>query len=219
MPWFGRHVGPGHGFNFTYLYELARTLNASDPQSPSLYHPGGDLSKLTLTYAACKNAVGIDWVPYEVHGVYDRLILWRVPLIALIATTTLPALGFWRQVFTIIHLIGDPIDTVWSLLYKLASAEKCSEWARQANKDSIFTRGPDNISEDDFLVPNPRPTFKRRQSTTLQGARDRLSKANQRRNEGDLDMAIYDLDAVALIVNSYEEWHYGSLAKAVLLAN
>ena len=86
------NTGQAIGFNFTYLWELALDHNKTDPRSPSLFHPHDNQTRLCLTYDACVRAVGADNVLYSRRDVYDRVILWRAPLIALVATTTLPAL-------------------------------------------------------------------------------------------------------------------------------
>ncbi|KAH0534014.1 hypothetical protein FGG08_007377 [Glutinoglossum americanum] len=46
----------------------------------------------------------------------------------LIGLFSLPSLGFKAKIFALVHLIGNPIDTIWSLLYKLAV---CQERARK----------------------------------------------------------------------------------------
>lgn len=79
-------------FSFDYLWHFALALNQTNPGSSSLYHPHGNQSRICLTYDACVSKVGRGHSYYDRKDVYDRVLLWRVPLIALIATTTLPAL-------------------------------------------------------------------------------------------------------------------------------
>lgn len=86
------HTGQAIVFDFKYLWNLALDLNNTDPHSPSLFHPHDNSTRLCLTYDACIRAVGADNVLYTRRDVYDRVLLWRVPLIALVATTTLPTL-------------------------------------------------------------------------------------------------------------------------------
>lgn len=80
------------GFSFDFLWSLALNLSQTDPRNPSLYHPHDNQSRISLTYDACVAAVGPDYTQYDRRDVYDRVLLWRIPLIALVATTTLPAL-------------------------------------------------------------------------------------------------------------------------------
>lgn len=91
------------GFSFDYLWQFALALNQTNPGSSSLYHPHGNQSRICLTYDACISEVGRGHSYYDRRDVYDRVLLWRVPLIALIATATLPALVsydcFWQRLF------------------------------------------------------------------------------------------------------------------------
>lgn len=79
-------------FSFDYLWNISLTLNQTDPDSPLLYHPHDNQTRICLTYDGCIAHVGPDSVLYSSRDVYDRVLLWRAPLIALVATTTLPTL-------------------------------------------------------------------------------------------------------------------------------
>ena len=54
-----------------------------------------------------------------------------MPLLALWATTTLPSFALHTQISSLVHLIADPIDTVWSLLYRLDLARCTVRWAQE----------------------------------------------------------------------------------------
>lgn len=99
-------------FGFEFLWNFTQTLFTNNSSSSDLTYPYTNSSVATLTYGGCVSAVGGGAAPYSRQDVYDRVLLWRVPLIALWATATLPALGLHTKVFTLIHLIADPIDTV-----------------------------------------------------------------------------------------------------------
>lgn len=86
------HTGQAIVFSFQHLWNFTIALNKTDPESASLFHPHGNKTRLCLTYDACVAEVGADNVLYARQDVYDRVLLWRVPLIALVATTTLPTL-------------------------------------------------------------------------------------------------------------------------------
>lgn len=86
------HTGQAIVFSFEYLWNFALELNNTDPGNRWLFHPHDNRTRLCLTYDACIAKVGADNVLYDRRDVYDRVLLWRVPLIALVATTTLPAL-------------------------------------------------------------------------------------------------------------------------------
>ena len=98
-----------HGFDFDYLYQLTH-----DPSTRSDYiaRPYQNQSILALTFKGCVNAVGNSITYYSRQGVYDRVILWRIPLLALWLTATLPLFRLHTQIFTLLHLVGDPIDSI-----------------------------------------------------------------------------------------------------------
>lgn len=89
---FTNHTHQAIVFSFDYLWNVSLGLNQTDPRSTSLYHPHDNQTRICLTYDACLKYVGADSVLYDRRDVYDRVLLWRAPLVALVATTTLPAL-------------------------------------------------------------------------------------------------------------------------------
>lgn len=108
------HTGQAIVFSFKYLWDFALALNQTDPESASLFHPHGNLTRLCLTYDACVAKVGADNVLYTRRDVYDRVLLWRVPLIALVATTTLPTLV--SKVVFVIFIISHKLKQLLWLL-------------------------------------------------------------------------------------------------------
>lgn len=56
-----------------------------------------------------------------------RLTTWKFPLLQLVASFSRPPLGFRVECMVIFHLLGDPIDTIKNLLYKLSA---CQDTAR-----------------------------------------------------------------------------------------
>ena len=133
------HTHQATPFSFEYLWPIAVDIYQNNPRNSSLYHPHDNQSRICLTYDACVAHVGTGYTLYSRQDVYDRVILWRIPLIALIFTATLPALGFPSQAFTIFHLIADPIDTLWSLFYRLHLARRHAKWAIEEDQKSHFT--------------------------------------------------------------------------------
>ena len=203
------------GFNFDYLWPIAQELYKNNPRDPALYHPHDNQSRITLLYDACVTYVGTDATRYSRQDVYDRVLLWRVPLIALVATTTLPSLGLATKVFTIIHLIADPIDTLWSLFYKLHLAERHANWAFDADRESAFT-----FKERPPLQGGGRlMRISSRAQTTMarsEGKQERQEQLLQRDNP---KIKRYHRDVMASIINAYQEWHLGEDAKRVIESN
>jgi hypothetical protein len=50
--------------------------------------------------------------------------VWKVPLVLLLLAFLRPPLNIGAQLYTLFHLLGDPIGTISSLLYTLAICQK-----------------------------------------------------------------------------------------------
>lgn len=129
---------------------------------------------------------------------YDRVLLWRVPLIALWATTTLPALGFHTKVFTLLHLVADPIDTLWSLFYKLDLAKCTAQWAIKPVRLSSFAFRDEARDENEL---------NRVRTAMGQWAQDIHVLGFKIPG-----MERYVCDAIAAIITAYDEWGCGAQA-------
>lgn len=186
-------------FDFEYLYTYMMGLPID---SPYLIHPYAEnRTTPALAYPGCVAAAGGGSAAYSRQDVYDRVLLWRVPLIALWATTTLPALGFHTQFFTLFHLVADPIDSLWSLFYKLDLAKYTA--ARISDEAFKFTFAPearDEPADDDKRLVRVKTTLVE-WSPDMQ-AIDYNSPGIQK----------YFRDVIALIVTAYDEWGYGASA-------
>lgn len=77
-----------------------------------------------LTKAACEALVGRRWKPYLPRDILTRLMAWKAPLVQLIFQFPRPPLAASVQIFTILHLTGDPIDTIASLLFTLEVCQR-----------------------------------------------------------------------------------------------
>src|SRR5436190_22946547 len=78
-----------------------------------------------LTMEACQNLVGGgSWQLYPTRDILTRLMTWKAPLVQLIFQFPRPPLGASVGFFTIFHLVGDPIDTIASLLYTLEVCQR-----------------------------------------------------------------------------------------------
>jgi hypothetical protein len=135
-------------FNFATLWTIIKAIYDANPRNESLYHPYDNQSRICLRYDACVQYAGEAYTEYTTQDFWDIISAWRIPLIALIATTPLPALGFSSWIFAIVHMLADPIDTLWSLFYKLSSARRHEEWAIHENRDGIFSLTNQNPRSD-----------------------------------------------------------------------
>ena len=204
-----------HGFDFDYLYQFTH-----DPSTPRDYitRPYYNQSILALTFKGCVDAVGKSITYYSRQGVYDRVILWRVPLLALWLTATLPPFGIHTQTFTLLHLVGDPIDSIWSLLYRLDLAKRTVRWVQEK----------DVVGENGFsfcFLPKSAVT---RASEANEGNRTCGASAETNAvtsgsrlisdmwDEEDPELQRYCYGVPALIVTAYDDWGKGREASEAM---
>lgn len=158
---------------------------------------------------------------------------------ALLATATLPALGLAPKIFTFFHIFADPIDSLWSLFHRLEVAARNARWAENndvQDEGSKFTQGSnkhgtlqipgaESGQAQQSTAASQQPVASDNLKSKAKGIKEiiKLEQADMIRNdvEHELheDMARYDLDVVALIVDAYSEWDYGRVAKEVVLNN
>jgi len=80
---------------------------------------------INLTIEGCEALCGAGFATYSVSEIFERLITWFFPMALLLGNLQLSPLGFRWGVWTIIHALGDPIDSIWSLLCKFELARNC----------------------------------------------------------------------------------------------
>lgn len=180
-------------FDLVYLYEL--THNLSLPHE-YVVQPYPNKSIWSITYDGCVSTVGNDINYYTRKDVYDRVILWKLPLLALWATTTLPPFSFHTQLFTLMHLIADPIDTTWSLLYKLYLAKRTAHWAKEFD-------GPDRRI---LSFPSNQPVG---QADVAERDKINIMLEDEKRGPS---LRRYFQDVPAMIITAYDEWGKGEEA-------
>jgi hypothetical protein len=76
-------------------------------------------NRIFLTQAACENLCGDGFGFWDPKDITLRIFLWVVPAIVLIAHFHFPPLPWWNYVAVVCHMLGDPIDTLWSMLVRI----------------------------------------------------------------------------------------------------
>lgn len=81
---------------------------------------------ITLTLRGCNTLCGSrqDWY----WDIGPRITAWLIPILLLISNVELSPLDK-RRFFAIIHLIGDPIHSIWSLVHKIDAWDQCYDRA------------------------------------------------------------------------------------------
>lgn len=88
-----------------------------------------------LTEETCRvitgtvNSIWAGWTAYPIEDIWTRIVTWKLPLFQLAVQFPRVPLGFSVETATIIHLLGDPVDSMASVLYTLAT---CCSRARLA---------------------------------------------------------------------------------------
>lgn len=83
---------------------------------------------ITLTLPGCWALCGEKQAWHWDIG--PRITTWLIPILLLISNVELSPLDK-RRFFAIIHLIGDPIDSIWSLMHKIDAWDQCYTLAAQ----------------------------------------------------------------------------------------
>jgi hypothetical protein len=85
-------------------------------------------NNLTLTLPGCRKLCGAKQGWYWDIG--PRLSTWLIPILLLISNIELSPLDK-RRFLAILHLLGDPIDSIWSLVHKIDAWDRSYSLAEQ----------------------------------------------------------------------------------------
>lgn len=98
----------------------------ASPQSPPYNGP----DNLTITLAGCN----VFCTPKQTwyFDIGPRLTVWLIPVLLLLANVE-PSPVDKYNFLAILHLLGDPIDSIWSLLHKLDAWSRCSALAARCD--------------------------------------------------------------------------------------
>lgn len=140
-PW-GQHCTSDKRFQFTSLWKYTQSIqNACANDSRLFISHGRDASpqNASLTQASCAAIAGSDWKYYPAADIWTRLTTWKFPLLQLVASFPRPPLSFAVEFFVILHLLGDPIDTMKSLLAKMSGCQRTAEYWKTECKSALET--------------------------------------------------------------------------------
>ncbi|KAL2044686.1 hypothetical protein N7G274_002460 [Stereocaulon virgatum] len=117
--------------------EILESNNSSITITPSMFISRSDLTNPILTLDGCQQLCGSGTGWYPDSG--PRLVAWLLPIILLISNMQFAPIGMQRYLL-ILHLLGDPIDSTWSLLAKLDSWTRCLSRAQKLVKEKIVIK-------------------------------------------------------------------------------
>ncbi|KAL4916729.1 hypothetical protein BDW62DRAFT_202389 [Aspergillus aurantiobrunneus] len=113
---------------------IARLENGTIAADDLIFHrnvqglPMSKPSNLVLTLPGCKETCGTGRSFYEDVG--PRLTTWLIPILLLIGNMHMARLGTEKYA-ALLHFLGDPIDTMWSLLTKAETWSRCLSLAQR----------------------------------------------------------------------------------------
>ena len=131
-------VAADAGFHREQCYgrviEILQSNNSSIAINPSIFISESDLTNPILTLGGCQQlcSSGTGWYPDS----GPRLVEWLLPIILLVSNMQFASIGMQRYLL-ILHLLGDPIDSIWSLLAKVDSWSRCFSYAQKLLKEKI----------------------------------------------------------------------------------
>ena len=162
----------GSAFDRDSCFATAKNLLSNQslsPNSPFFFRdtfrspPYNGPENMTLTLEGCNVLCGPKQTWYTDIG--PRLTIWLVPILLLLANVELSPIDK-RRFLAILHLLGDPTDSIWSLLHKLDAWDHCCTLAEhfqnlcpscQGVVAAVFAgfeevQGPRITSERDYEV-------------------------------------------------------------------
>ena len=125
------------------------STNSSMTLNPAFFFPESIAANPVLTVDGCEALCG------DGMGIYSdsapRLITWFLPIILLVANMQFANIGkkrFWM----VLHLLGDPIDSTWSILSKVADWNRCYSVVRVWYEIQGKRQGPEKENQIKNLV-------------------------------------------------------------------
>lgn len=147
-PW-GQDCTSDKHFHFASLWKYTQNIQGACATDTRLFIPNGGSASpqnASLTQASCAAIAGWEWTYYPNADIWTRLTAWKFPLLQLVASCPRPPLSFSVECFVIVHLLGDPIDTITNLLAKMSSCQRIArDWRAQCE---ILLKKRDEGDED-----------------------------------------------------------------------
>lgn len=124
---------------FDYATGTARYQNLTrlDPQNIYLIPPSGAPNG-TVNLEACELLAGPSYGGYGRGNTLDSITTWVVPLLILVGNVnyaSFAAQKYWNQITIALHLLGNPVHAMWSLLVKLDVKRRIEVRCRDGLRD------------------------------------------------------------------------------------
>lgn len=222
-PW-GDGCTSKKGFDFTSLWQYTLRIQGACPTDPRLFLTEGKdatASNCALTQSACAYIAREKWTEYPKVDIWTRMTTWKFPLLQLMFLFPRPPLNNWVQAFVIFHLLGDPIDTIQNLIFKLSICEGVFLYCKRKYSE--------RHAEEELNARNAEADMNKRHAEEDMNLRDAEAVINARHAEEDMNArhdkeelnaryADKDMNArrLALVVDAYGEWGEDGVIKRIL---
>ena len=127
----------GQGVNFVQCYNKLITMNQTDFNNVTLYQQWVkskmfyyDPRQLIMTLPGCQSICGSGYDLWPAKDTLERLSIWVLPAIIVLTHFPFPPLKWTNTMAVIFHSVGDPLDSIWSLLIRLETQKKLRIKAR-----------------------------------------------------------------------------------------
>jgi len=133
-PW-GVNCTSKFHFDFTSLWNYTEKIQAACANDTRLFLPQGGFAtaqNASLTQESCAVIAGSGWTHYSAPNIWNRITTWKFPLLQLVASFPRPPLNFTVECLVILHLLGDPIDTIKNLILKISTCQHtATHWKKR----------------------------------------------------------------------------------------
>ena len=116
----GKVSAYGNTANFDQCYNFI--VGLPDPVAYNIQHDNDtfrDATELYLSLNGCHELCGQGYQLWQLEDTIDRVSLWVIPALILLTHFSFAPLDIFNFAAVIIHAIGDPIDSIWSLLTRI----------------------------------------------------------------------------------------------------
>ncbi|KAF2635829.1 hypothetical protein P280DRAFT_510845 [Massarina eburnea CBS 473.64] len=121
-----------NGFSFGEFIPLYKYLHDTCPRESDIFFQGTRM----WTDSTCRKITGLGdsiwraWTPYPIEDIWTRIVTWKLPLFQLVGQFPRAPLGLSVEIATYLHVMGDPLDSITSMLLTLSMCRSRVELAK-----------------------------------------------------------------------------------------
>ena len=137
----GENCTNGRNFELASLWNITKNILQYCATDPRLVQPAGShptLHNAALTQNACESITNGQWKYYPAADIWTRLVTWKFPLLQLVFQFSRPPLSLRAEFFAIVHLLGDPVDTIRNLIYTLSNCQRRAQYWKKQFSDTLL---------------------------------------------------------------------------------